>query len=382
MSDWLTGEQSGRVSVPAPEPPPDVTTPGQPYGPKTSEKDGYVNTEARGQKYASAGGDVSALERDGSLLWLRKWQLTIGTQSGSDALDLSDLGFTFEVSEQQVASPWLARFMIYNVGDNIISKMAKELTVIRLEAGYRKPSNQYGLVFQGPINYYRRGRQSATDTFVEVFAMANDLPLNHATVNTWLPAGHTKNDVVKACVAAMDEHGVKLGQVPDLGPEKAPRSRTIYGMVTDVLRDVAQTAGANWFIDRDQKLNILKEGEALEMSENATPVLNSKSGLIGVPVQTMDGGLEVRSLLNPMIRPGGKIKVDHKNLDEYKTVTPGLRPETERRVDFGNEMRQRDGIYNVGVVKHFGESRGNSWYTDITTESGDPNKNAPPALPT
>lgn len=322
----------------------------------------------------------AAKETDGSLLWMRQWKLTVGKESG-EAVDLSQLGFTFEVSEQQVSSPWQARFMIYNVGDNIIARMQKELTILYFEAGYRKPSTQYGKVFQGPINYYRRGRESATDTFVEIYAMANDLPVNTATINTTLPAGHTQEDVVKAVALAMAPYGVGLGQITELGKEKSPRSRTLYGMAVDVLRDISQTVNANWFLDKEGKLHIIKEDESLKMSDTAIPVLNSKTGMIGVPVQTSDGGVEVRCLLNPSVKPGGQIKINNKDVTTSTQVTEGMLPNTEFKLNQQSMMLASDGIYTVGAVKHTGESRGNAWYTDITTMSGDPNKNAP-KLPT
>lgn len=329
-----------------------------------SDASGYIGTSTGSSK-----------DTDGSLLWIRNWKLTVGTQSGTDAVDLSRLGFTFEISEQQVSSPVQARFMIYNVGDNIIARMQKELTIVYFEAGYRKPSAQYGKVFEGPINYYRRGRESATDTFVEIYAMANDLAVNSATVNTSLPAGHTKEDVLKAVVAAMAPYGVGLGQVTELGKEQSPRGRVIYGMAVDVLRDLGQTANANWFIDKDGKLNLIREDESLKQGTNAIPVLNSKTGMIGVPVQTSDGGIEVRSLLNPSVRPGGQIKVNNKDVTQSTQVTQGLSVSTGMQLSQQSMMLASDGVYTVGSVHHTGESRGNNWYTDITTMSGDPNKN-------
>ena len=207
---------------------------------------------------------------------------------GDTALDLSNLAFSFNVEETSLnAAAYTATFTIYNLAPDMVQRFEKELTVVYFEAGYRKPAHQYGKLFTGPITYFRHGRQSATDTFVEIHAMSQaEQPFNRAVVNTTLPAGHTQKDVLNALMVVLAPYGINLGQVTDLGSAQSPRGRVCYGNVSDVLRDLAQTSNANAFTDRDSKLHVLKEDEALDMHSDAIPVLNSKTGMIGIPTVT------------------------------------------------------------------------------------------------
>jgi hypothetical protein len=286
-------------------------------------------------------------------------------------MDLSPLAFTFSIEQTQLMTPWIGRITVFNVGDDIISRMQKELTHVYLEAGYQPPSRQYGKLFAGEIAYYRRGRQ-ATETFVEIVAVQADQPLNAAVVNTWIPAGFKPVDVVTMCLMAMP--GITLGQVTDLGDGKSPRGRTLFGMASDILRDVAQSANANVYIDSNNQLHMLTESEYLQMRTETVPVLNSRSGLIGVPTQTLGAGVEARSLLNPAIIPGSQVKIDERAVMTATAVQPGRLPDTNVALQFSQMSLATDGFYVVGAVRHWGQNRGNPWYSDITTKPIDPTK--------
>jgi hypothetical protein len=354
--------------IPAPEPPPAVTDPGQPYGPKPPGSADKGNAPAQQQPRKENPETV------GQQLWIRKWQLTIGTQSGKDAIDLSALAFEFEVNQSTfLVAPQMV-VTIHNPGDKVLLKL-KELTYIVLEAGYRN-SAQYGKIFGGQIAFYKHGHKSATDTFVEIHAMQYDKAHNGAIINTWKAAGYTKKDVIEACVAVMD--GVKLGQITDLGDEKSPRGRVFHGMATDVLRDTAHTADAEVWIDTEGYLHLLKPGEALEMQTDTVPVLNSRTGLIDIPSSTMGDGVEIRSLLNPRLVPGGQVKVAEKDVARF-SAAQGAESlvKSNQQLLISAEAVKADGYYTVISVKHSGANRGNPWYSDMKTRSLDPTKERP-----
>jgi hypothetical protein len=321
----------------------------------------------------------------GGQLWLRRWTLTIGDVSGQKALDLSALAFTFSVKQQQLSSPWSATITVYNVSNDLLQNMdtQKEYTNVRLEAGYW--SGQYGVLFEGPIIYYRSGRKDATDTFIEIYAVVADLVFSQAIINHWLPVGYAKDDVVDACIASLAPYGITMGQITEMSSQQATRGRTLFGMTASILRDVARTENAQWFIDQDKKLHLLKQDEALAVSDTAVPVINSKTGMVGVPEQTLGGGVNVRCLLNPAIRPGKKIKLNEDDVVKYNPVNPdlALNPTLQNQLETGWKFNlAADGFYTVGAVEHAGESRGNSWYTNITTVAyNQPQSQAPQVTP-
>jgi hypothetical protein len=297
-----------------------------------------------------------------------------------DALDLSLLAFNFQVEKAINQSSWRARITIYNPNSTIVEGLQKQYTNVRLEAGYMPPSQQYGVIFAGAIAYYRYGRINATDTFVELHAATAD-EANRGFVNTTLPAGSRPLDVVNAVLAALGPYGIAGGYITDLGDDKSPRGRVVYGMCRDVLRDVARTAGATYHIDDDNKLHILKESEAFP-SENV-PVLNSKSGMIDVPAQTNDGGIEVHSLLNFAIRPNTRIYLNEAEIVRNRASESGALsnlPQSATDIQMQSMAISKSGLYDVGKVEHHGENRGNSWFTYITTKPVTPSGVNAPSL--
>ena len=304
----------------------------------------------------------------GGALWRRKWNLSIGTQAGTKARDLSQLGFRFAVQRAQNLTPSLAKITVYNLPDDVVAEMQKELTFIYLQAGYEDPG-QYGVIFGGPISYYRHGRENATDTFVEVTAVEYDQELNARIINKWLPAGYTKRDVLNVVA---DEMGVAIGQcTTKLSDDKSPRGRVLFGMARDVLRDQSHTDDTQCWIDENGKLHVLGKDEALAMGEELVPVLNSSSGMVNIPTQTMGGGIEVTSLLNPNIKPGGQIHIDQASITQLQSVTKGQLVKTDFALNNSAESLKADGFYIVDAVNHTGENRGNSWYSNVTTKPYD-----------
>lgn len=142
--------------------------------------------------------------------YLRKASLIIGQNSG-DALDLSALRFTFDVRRGDLQTPNSARIRVYNVSANTANRAEKEFTRVVLQAGYQ---GNYGIIFDGTIIQARRGRESGTDTYLDITAADGDSAYNFAVVNTTLAAGSTLADHVGVCTKAMEPYGVGLGYTP------------------------------------------------------------------------------------------------------------------------------------------------------------------------
>jgi hypothetical protein len=307
-------------------------------------------------------------------LWLRMWKLTVGSKSGEQAINLSDLAFEFSVEVPMLAAA-RATITIFNVEQKTLDALQKQYTVVRLEAGYTPPSRQYGLLFQGEIAYFRYGRRDALDSFVEIVALTGDKVFTLANVNTTLPAGSTKRDELNAVMDALKPYGITLGQVGDLGDARAPRGRTLFAAAPAALRDIAQSTGSDWVIDDMNRLHLVKRGETL--SADNIPVLNTASGMIDVPTVTLNGGVDVKCLLNPSIRPLSRIQISQKELitqyaignDNSATGATALlgvdRSGMMQMV--AREAIHGDGVYAVWSVTHTGQNRGNPWHSHITT---------------
>lgn len=377
--------------------------------------------------------------------WMRAWDLVLEKQAplqpkdsptgiyvGSDSdsktqggTEVSFQGFhiTFEVSQSQTQMPWTMIATVYNVPLDWVAKL-NEYSVVTLLAGYQNPQQSPATItqsqaegtsavpraskqnspggsnlFEGTVIWVERGRESATDTYIRIFAANYDIESNLAVVNKNLPAGYTQQDVVQACIDAMNDANkqnnspkapVTLGQVTQkLSTAQATRGRTLYGTPGQILRDLAQTADAYCHIDYGGQLHIIAQDDSLP---NPVIVLNSQSGMVGIPHQNTDGSISAVSLLNTSIKPGALVQINEKDitrkmLSSAATQNAGMTSETQsvaiQQAAFdpslmaGSAAFSADGYFTVWSVVHRGDTRGNPWYSEIITMPVDQSKMKP-----
>jgi hypothetical protein len=359
--------------------------------------------------YQQAYADPNA--KSGQRYWLRKWKLTISspdtqvpvttgsspktpgatpsqraatvlpevtvtakrdpstTTKSGQTMDLSLLHITFTVEKGTYQSPTTAVIRVYNLGLDDMAKIAKQYKQVTLEAGYQ--NDPYGIIFKGTIAWFEHGKQSPTETMLTIHANELDVAVNNAAVNATLPAGVTHKDVVMAAATAMAPFGLSVGYISKyLDDSKSPRSRTVFGMARDVLRDITRTNNATASIDGGQ-LNIVRYDETLP---SPAIVLNTAHGMIGIPSIVAGQGVHVRSLLNPAFKANGSLRIDQRGMmqqegDQSTDPQKGL----ALAADAAAKLQvSADGSYKILKVTHTGDNRGNAWYSDLTTEPSVP----------
>lgn len=286
--------------------------------------------------------------------YIRSCSLIVSTVGG-DGLDLSQLRITFKVSQADIQTPNSARIRVWNLSPDTSKRIEKEFTRVTLQAGYG--DDDFGIIFDGTIVQLRRGRASATDTYLDITALDGDQAYNYAVISTSLAAGSKPADHLAAIQAAMAKYGVDAGQAPDLGDQGLPRGKVMFGMARDFMSNLADTTLTTWSI-QDGKINVVKQdgylpGEAV--------VLNSQSGMIGIPEQTVDG-INVRALLNPRLKYSGRVQINEGDINKQEIAT-------SKDAITSNQFLPRlvdDGFYRIVVVNHTGDTRGQEWYSDLT----------------
>lgn len=298
----------------------------------------------------------------------------------SQSADPNALHMTFEVTLHRVGIPnqQTMEARVYNVGSDMMNKIAQQYTLVTLQAGY--VSTGMTTIFSGNVVYYEWGRDAnMVDSVLVIHAVAQTLPMLSRIVNTTLPAGSTATNVAQACVNAMAQDGVGMGYCSDLGSAQSPRGRTLFGMVRDVLRDIAQSVGGTAFIDNANKLNILKQGDTLP---GDTIVLNSKSGLIGVPTQTLLQGIQATALIIPGLFPGRIVQINQAAINQVNRFQDVLSGDsTEAQVTPPYPIEQ-DGLYTTVTVTYRGDNRGTPWYAEMVLEPLDQTLLVPSKLAT
>ncbi len=291
-----------------------------------------------------------------SLQWLRKIGLIVS--SGSSGLDLSELRIVFHVFQWDVNSaPNYATIRVYNLSDATAKSVQKEFQRVTLQAGYEGGS--FGMIFDGTLKMARRGRESPTDTYLDILAADADVGRNFAIINKTLAAGATAADQLKAATDAM---GLPLGYSPDLPVGALARGKVLFGMARGRMTDVTNTAGATWSVQNGQVVVIPLTG----YRPDEAVVLNSNTGMIGLPEQTEDG-IHVKTLINPRVKIGTLVQINNASIQREflggdnlflqgrLENLPGLLPKITD-----------DGFYRVYVAEHHGDSRGSTWYSDLT----------------
>lgn len=284
--------------------------------------------------------------------WIRKCRVVV--EGSGTSIDVSDLRVRFSVEQNNIQRPNAAEITITNLSSSTAGRLRQQGKKVTLDVGY---DGELRTIFRGDIIQCRVGRDNPVDTYCAIVATDGDKAYNYGVVNKTLAAGHTFRDQVNAAYEVLQPFGITLGYISDLGSRTMPRARVLFGMARNVLRDVAFATGTSWSI-QGGKLQILKNTDPLP---GQAVVLNSRTGLIGMPVQTFNGIL-ARCLLNPTIVPGSLVQIDQSSV-QTQAFSPNYTAEVQ------NSMLPSvatDGFYKVLVVDHQGDTRGNNWYSDLT----------------
>lgn len=282
--------------------------------------------------------------------------LLVSNNQGT-SLDLSALRIKFKVKKTSIMTPNAADIIVYNIEAKTQKLIQNEFTHVLLQAGY---VGNFGLVFKGNIKQFITGRESATDTFINLNCGDGDQAYNFATINQTLKAGATPQIQLNAGLTSMSDMGITPGytsvQTADTSAQAAlPRGKVIYGNSRDHLKKLADTYGFAWSI-QDGNLVFLSQGTYLP---NKAVVLTSKTGMIGTPQQTTEG-IDVKALLNPNIKVHGRVQINNASVAKMKIDfwTPGSPANTPSPIG-------HDGMYYVTVLEHSGDTRGQDWYSNM-----------------
>lgn len=295
-------------------------------------------------------GNASSTNQD-SQQYGRVCTLLVSNSQGQ-ALDLSALRIKFKIKKTGVMTPNAGDIIVYNVDPRTQKLIQNEFTNVILQAGY---IGNYGLIFKGNIKQFITGRESATDTFINLNCGDGDRAYNFATIKQSIAKGVNPQAQLNAGLTSMLDMGITTGftgQMPDVA---LPRGKVIYSNARDHLKKLADTYGFAWSI-QDGSLVFLSQGTFLP---NQAVVLTSKTGMIGTPQQTTEG-IDIKCLLNPNIKVHGRVQLNNASIAKMKIDfwNPGSPANTPSPIN-------NDGFYYAIVVEHSGDTRGQDWYSNM-----------------
>lgn len=330
--------------------------------------------------------------------WMRHFELQLLDDNGK-GISLSDLKVTFKIGKMtnSIFNGSVGDFKVYNLSpdtQNLI--MGKEFKRIRVIAGYKGdrdaegnyPDENIGLIFNGDIRFTISGKNNITsekdkntDSWIQIQCLDSWEGHLNASVKTTVAAGWKYGDILGLGMESLGFYGITAGSVGQLPDTVFPRGRVIYKSTNVLMNDITQKCDAHWWYENNQ-VNIVPRTKYIQKAV----VLNADTGLIGMPQQKMDAGINVRCLINPNIKLGGLVRIDQESV--YRVALSN--DQIAGKQNAGERLRETetngnlyidgiagsqkasintDGDYIVGSIDYIGDTRGQNWYMDLLCQA-------------
>lgn len=329
--------------------------------------------------------------------WMRHFELQLLDQNGQ-GVSLSDFKVTFQIEWADTKWPRVANVKIYNLSADTTNKiLGQEFAKIRIIAGYdglapavdasqvgiareispdevgQTNGQNFGLIFDGDIRFTVTGKDNITDSWVLIQAIGDHEAFLYARTKTTIAAGYTLADLHQVTMQGFNAFGVTQGITGDMPTTVFPRGRVLYNASRNVMDNIASQCNSTWQLI-DGQVQMVPEDKYI----HEAIVLNADTGLVGMPQQTMGGGVNVRCLINPNIRINGLIQLDQASVyrvalgNNEVAQSPGRISEVDEngnRVLTGTTSQAAsiatDGVYIVKAIDYTGDTRGQAWYMDL-----------------
>lgn len=179
-------------------------------------------------------------------------------------------------------------------------------------------------------------------------------------------------------MAQLEPFGIGRGIVPVFPDTVYPRGATFFGPVRDYLTELADLCEATWQFSYG-KVDIIQNNVA----KSEAVILNSDTGLIGMPQQTIGAGVNVRCLINSRIHLHSLVELDQASVyraqlsgDQVK-IAGAITVENVNGNQVTTGLAQKenpasiatDGVYIVRYISYTGDTRGQAWYMDMACEA-------------
>lgn len=254
-----------------------------------------------------------------------------------DGLEVRDLRVTFRVEKNLSKEPNTLELTITNLSRTTRAQMQKKVAKVIVSAGY---AGFQRAIFAGDsrlIEHVKNG----PDMVTKIQCGDGERSYMSARVSESFKGGTAVATVLEKVMGAMNiDLGTSVSQLGDIAGQQFVNGYTSHGRASSELERLLVSRGFEWSI-QDGRLQLLKPGQT---NTDTVTVLDKDSGLIGSPEFASPDKkgskpvLKARTLLQPQIRPGCRIRVDSLNVK---------------------------GEFRAEKVYHEGDTAGGSWYTDV-----------------
>lgn len=247
----------------------------------------------------------------------------------------SILKVKFKVTRTLKKEPNKAEISIYNLKKDNRIALQERLQPTILEAGYIDNISQ---IFSGDLEF-GENKQDGRDWITTLQAGDGSKQYKAARINTSLKGPAAIGDVLQTAADALGINPGNLSEAISGGSLRGALREFTNGIVLSGkaetnLDKVAKSMGLKWSIQDGQLLFLGPE----QFVGDEALVLSPGTGLVGSPEPGDNGIVKARSLLQPNLLPGNRVKI---------------------------EAAQVDGFFRVEKTVYTGDTFGPDWYADL-----------------
>lgn len=225
---------------------------------------------------------------------------------GTTGRRVEGLRVAFDVRHSREPTPSPATIRVWNLRDDTIALLQRPRALVRLFVGYASAGGAR-LVYQGnPIPKGSKVDRQGPDRIATVELGDGSRVYGNARIAASFAASVSFGEVFDAATAAL---GLPVAVPPPANTSAItfPGGLHAVGPARDVLHRLAVAANCHWFI-RDGAIYFLpRNGGTTEVA----PLFSSRAGnLIGEVSRTEDDGVEIRTLIDPAMRPGRPFRIE------------------------------------------------------------------------
>lgn len=256
-----------------------------------------------------------------------------------DNLVIEDLRVAFRVHKDVSKVPNTAEVLITNLSETTRSQIQKKGARVIVSVGYEE---NLAVVFIGDSRTTDHLREGP-DWVTKIQCGDGERVFQFTRVAESFRAGTPAKAVLDHLIDALKRDGLDPGEAKlklSSVVTQFVNGYTLKGKAVDALDVLLNSNGYEWSI-QNNRLQVLKEGETvLEEAVQLSP----ETGLVGSPEHGSSekkggaGMVKLRSLLQPRLRPAGKVIVE----------SEGVR-----------------GTLRIQSVDHRGDTAGSDWYSEL-----------------
>ncbi len=320
--------------------------------------------------------------------WGQAWELVV-TYQGPDGSMSTDtistnswepesLRITFDVLQSTIGSPWwYADIVIYNLDRPQIQNTIMNAVSCTLKAGFQTGAARSSIIWDGPVLQVLLDQEDVVDFRATLHCVAN--PFVMEQIQAFSVGKFTSQNQLVAKMASQiglppisQANGTMSAYAEQqLTAVQYPRGNTVFGKTSKYLAQIADHHFMTTYRD-GQKAYIteLTAGTAVppvnyvyspysppNSSSTGLPP-NTSQSIIGVPRQVPEGVI-FTVLLDPRL----KVQLPPLVVQLVGTLISQL----PRQIGGDSiPLLPLNLTFFVGQVRHIGDSRGNSWYTEVT----------------